>query len=413
MTTFERFERSIPELMTELAPARVPDYFDDMLRQTEGATQRPAWSFPERWLPVEITARPLSMRSFPWRPVLVLALVVALIAAGLALYAGSQHRLPPPFGVARNGQIAFGSSNGDIMRFDPTTGQTAPLIAGPTRDRSPWFSNDGQRFAFDRQSGAGTWATFIADSDGSHPRQVLPAGAPISQFEWSPTGDRFVIQREGDARRLTFVETATGATSDVQLPMEVGSVMWRPGTEQLVVTADARGGVGYFLVNVDGTGWRPVEDSGKAVNPPSISPDGSKLAFTTWQTGAEGRLHIVDIDSLQDSGVDFDPGYPYTDLQPLFSPDGKSVALERYPDDTYQLTIVPIDGTSPTVPLGEAHPQMTNGALKVFSPDGTRLLVTFQNDATIWSYDVSTGNGERMTWSKPKDDVGTWQRLAP
>jgi hypothetical protein len=102
MTTFDRFERSIPELMTELAPARVPEYLDDMLRQTAGATQRPAWSFPERWLPVEITARPLSMRSFPWRPVLVLALVVALIAAGLALYAGSQNRVPTPFGPAGN-----------------------------------------------------------------------------------------------------------------------------------------------------------------------------------------------------------------------------------------------------------------------------------------------------------------------
>ncbi len=32
MTTFERFEREMPELMTELSPARVPDYFDDMLR---------------------------------------------------------------------------------------------------------------------------------------------------------------------------------------------------------------------------------------------------------------------------------------------------------------------------------------------------------------------------------------------
>ena len=105
MTTFERFERSIPELMTELAPARVPDYFDDMLQQTEGVTQRPAWSFPERWLPVDIAARPLVTRSFPWRPLAVLALLALLIAAGLAVYVGSQNRVPPPFGVAGNGAL--------------------------------------------------------------------------------------------------------------------------------------------------------------------------------------------------------------------------------------------------------------------------------------------------------------------
>src|SRR6188508_2102584 len=58
MTTFERFERSIPELMTELAPARVPDYFDDMLRETASHGQRPAWSFPERCLPMETSVGP-------------------------------------------------------------------------------------------------------------------------------------------------------------------------------------------------------------------------------------------------------------------------------------------------------------------------------------------------------------------
>ena len=100
MTTFERFERSIPELMNELAPARVPDYVDDMLRTTATKSQRPAWSYPERWLPVEITARPLMTRSVPWRPLVVLALIALLIAASLVVYVGSQNRVPPPFGVA-------------------------------------------------------------------------------------------------------------------------------------------------------------------------------------------------------------------------------------------------------------------------------------------------------------------------
>ena len=43
MTAFDRIEPRIPELMDELAPAQVPDYFDDMLRQTARTRQRPAW----------------------------------------------------------------------------------------------------------------------------------------------------------------------------------------------------------------------------------------------------------------------------------------------------------------------------------------------------------------------------------
>ncbi len=54
---FDRFEREIPDLMEELAPTRRPDYFDEMLRATAAARQRPAWSSLERWLPMGEIAR--------------------------------------------------------------------------------------------------------------------------------------------------------------------------------------------------------------------------------------------------------------------------------------------------------------------------------------------------------------------
>ena len=58
MTAFDRVERHLPELIDELAAAGVPDYFDDMLRTTTQARQRPAWSTLERWLPMGVIARP-------------------------------------------------------------------------------------------------------------------------------------------------------------------------------------------------------------------------------------------------------------------------------------------------------------------------------------------------------------------
>ena len=57
MTAFDRFETRLPELMTELADPGYPDYVTDMLRQTARTRQRPAWSAPERWLPVSAFAR--------------------------------------------------------------------------------------------------------------------------------------------------------------------------------------------------------------------------------------------------------------------------------------------------------------------------------------------------------------------
>jgi len=51
MSPTDRPTRSLPDLMAELAPPRVPDYFDDMLKATARTRQRPAWTSLERLLP--------------------------------------------------------------------------------------------------------------------------------------------------------------------------------------------------------------------------------------------------------------------------------------------------------------------------------------------------------------------------
>ena len=64
MMPTNRFERQLPVLLDELAQARTPDYFDDLLRLTARTRQRPAWTLLERWLPmVDIARQPLSQRS--------------------------------------------------------------------------------------------------------------------------------------------------------------------------------------------------------------------------------------------------------------------------------------------------------------------------------------------------------------
>ena len=128
MTTFDRFEREIPELMAELAPPRVPDYFDDMLRQAARTRQRPAWSALERWIPMGVIARTQPMRPMPWR-LIAIGIALLLLAGAALLYAGSRPHLPAPFGPARNGQILFATLDGEIMTIDPSTG----AAKGPDR----------------------------------------------------------------------------------------------------------------------------------------------------------------------------------------------------------------------------------------------------------------------------------------
>ena len=73
MTTDDRFARNLSAWLQEDGEHRVPDHLTEVLRADAATRQRPWWSSPERWLPVDTTfrARPFQMprpgRLCSWR----------------------------------------------------------------------------------------------------------------------------------------------------------------------------------------------------------------------------------------------------------------------------------------------------------------------------------------------------------
>ncbi len=149
MTVDERFERNLPTVLTDLYLGPTPDYRDDLLWQTARTSQRPAWSFPGRWLPMaDLATERVNAPRIPWRIVGVALVIIALLIAGTVAFVGSQQpKLPPPFGVAHNGLIAFEQA-GDIVTLDPKTATTHVLVGGPEQDSAPVYSSDGTKVAF-------------------------------------------------------------------------------------------------------------------------------------------------------------------------------------------------------------------------------------------------------------------------
>ena len=148
----ERFERQLPELLTELAAPRTPDYFDDLLGQTAATRQRPAWTFLERWLPmVDIARQPDPHAAGPaaddrsWAPA---HRPDPGHRRGAVI--GSRRNVPAPFGPARNGLVAY-AQDGDIYTADPVTGKAVAIVTGPETDLGPVCSLDGTRIAFERR----------------------------------------------------------------------------------------------------------------------------------------------------------------------------------------------------------------------------------------------------------------------
>ena len=62
---------------------------------------------------------------------------------------GSQHRLPPPFGFARNGTFAW-VANGQIVTTDLGSTKPRQLTSGDPTFNRPAFSRDGTKLAYER-----------------------------------------------------------------------------------------------------------------------------------------------------------------------------------------------------------------------------------------------------------------------
>lgn len=367
---------------------------------------------------MDVVTRPVALRAPVLRPLLILLLIGLLIAGGVLLYAGSQRtRLPAPFGPARNGLIMATSNDQDIIAIDPVTGSTKTLIGGATKDLAPGFARDGQRFMFVRLTGVDIGAYWIANADGSGARELV--GAPVEWFEWSDAGDRIIVVRlEDGLRPASIVRVADGAVAPLAVPQTIEHAFWRPGHDQILfTTAGGQGKVSYFLVNADGTGRERIAGvSPDVVNDPQFSADGSQLVYATWGLGEglQGRIHLLDIDTGIDRALMFDGSAGTNELHPQFSPDGKSLLFERYvtdpPEGGYRLVIAPVDG-GPATPIGPTHRTGTDGAATEFSPDGTQVLATYNDDGSTWLLDVDGSGEQQLTVSS---GGGTsWQRLAP
>ena len=143
MTLNDGFERTVSDWLDEQAGHGMPGYLDEALARTTRTRQRPAWSSLERWLPVDMTTNlRIAARPTLGRVLLLGAVLAALIGLALIAVGSRNPRVPSPFGLAANGQIAYWA-DGDILVADPDGTHAHAVISGPSDDDAPVYTRDG------------------------------------------------------------------------------------------------------------------------------------------------------------------------------------------------------------------------------------------------------------------------------
>jgi WD40 repeat protein len=422
-----RFERVLPGLFDELAGTRTPAYLEAAIERASSGPQRPSWTFPGTWVPVDITTRIAPVARMPWRQLAILALVGILVALAAVAYVGSQQkRLPAPFGPAANGTVAIAQA-GDIFVADRPGGDLRPLVTGPEDDSGPMFSPDGTRLAFFRDSEV-DGGLMIADADGTNVVQVATEASlgAESRRAWTfaPDGRSFMTVAHIDGEYRVVIRPVDPAAAltvlDIPLPCcswEIEDPRFRPTNPQeiLVVTRlEADGGQGLYVYDLATGGIRTIVEpaDGQYVQDVAWLPDGKHIIYGRFNP------HIVAADGSGDHALD---ALNMDRISPV-SNDGARVVVDVAEvdlpgDDSHQKSVVvPIDGEGERVELACGLGTDIECAWSwIWSPDDSVLIgaVPHGTSSSYLLANTETGQVTKLNWGGRDFGTPAWQRVAP
>ena len=422
MNASERFDRDLGDMMAELAQPRFPDYFDEVLERAVANRQRPAWTFPERWFPMGILSRRLPfVPALPARAVHLLLILLLLLAAAVAIGVGAllrEQRPAPPFGLAANGVVAY-SYEGDIYTRDLVTGESRLIVGGSTVDEEPWFSRDGTRVIFVRvleTEPTEVIEVIIAEANGANLRTLIGPvpGDEVGWLELSPDGLLLAVANP-DTAQLSVVDTATGARTPLELPVEAELFEWLPDSSAIVFRG-IDGEPAIYFVRPDGSDFRQLTDPIPGMNYSTrlqVSHNGRYVGYNA-RVGGTHQIYLFDMRSEESRPI-LPPSGGHVG-HPVFAPDDLMVAYVSYEEgsSTAQVVVAPLESApdgavdvGPAVPVGAYQMGLT----ALFSPDSTSLLIT-SDAGEVWLADLESGTYEPVDLSKDDFEIA-WQRRAP
>ena len=232
-------------------------------------------------------------------------------------------------------------------------GQPRQITRGDALEWQPAFSPDGGRIAF-ASNAAGNLDIYIVDARGGNPLQLTQHPASDQYPTWFPDGSA-----------LAFQSSRGGKTA-----------IWKIG--QL--------GGGATLI---------LEDAGY----PAISPDGRRIAFSTWGPGGKVRIGVTELDDPANvTMITHDNEGIWNHRHPAWSPDGQRVCYAAH----HNLWVVPAAG-------GGAQPLSTEGKYDsnpAWSPSGRHVYFSSDRDGTLalWFISVATGRVQRLTMGTGREN---------
>lgn len=236
------------------------------------------------------------------------------------------------------------------------------------------------------------YQTFVFDDD------------PLSyrQFAWSPSGDRFAYVVDNQATHNDLYISEISGSGAIRIAHYADAPLrWSPNGQYLAFIArrdgSRDGDSEIYRVDADGSNVINLTQYPKGDGSPSWSPDGTKIAFSSFQEDSF-QIYVM--------GIDGTNRHRLTNLDnrvngtPIWSPDGSKIAFTSgpglYQEGTRFIYVMDADGSNVT-PLISVENDIR---YMTWSPDGTRIAFV-QSDSLdnlgLYVLNISTSGLTHLT----------------
>lgn len=301
---------------------------------------------------------------------------------------------------------------GRLLRLSAPLVMTAALVGCAAAGQDP---SSAEWIAFHAEVG-GNLDIYAIHPDGSGLVQLTNDPAHDGFPVYSPDGTQiaFLSDRAGDLD--VWVMRADGS-NQTRLTDQTGldrGPVWSPDGSQIAFVSTRDGTLDVFVMDADGSNQRALTDSTGWEEVVSWSPDGKYIVYQSNRSGdarnPQYSVYTVDVTTGESTQV---TNFVNPSVQPAWSPDGQRIAfvlVRSLPDDPETL-VHDIHTINPDGSDLDAHTEnMGVAANPVWSPDGTRIAFTAQQEGTSAVYVVDPATDERVRISEndQEDSFVTW-----
>jgi Tol biopolymer transport system component/tRNA A-37 threonylcarbamoyl transferase component Bud32 len=304
------------------------------------------------------------------------------------------------------------SPDGRFLAFSATEDAGAPSIwiastdsgerrrastppPGTLSDTSPAFSPDGRTLAFVRARDVYSHAVVFADmnADGTPrgaAREVTGYDKTIQELAWQPVGRGLILTVRQGGERSGLYRLAPGGPLQL-LGIESSIVHWPSVSHTGNRLAYEKRRLDMNVYRMDGPGPdggpKPYDqchvavviDSTEQDREPMLSPDGRRLLFNSDRWGSY-EIHVARADGSNQTALT--AMGPTSMGSPRWSPDGQTVAFDRYENGHSMIYTIGAEGGKPR--------RITDAAFRDIRP-------SFSRDGK-WIYFASNRSGRLEVW---------------